>query len=274
MIRKEKYQSMLKDLEYVCRISPISGLITTRALLESMVNDILNEKKFLTEDEIEKDRLGRKIEILDKRKFLKMRELTLIRNILLKGNDAAHKLKGETPTALSAFDDLMSFYNYMICLEENELTIHEMREMPNDELKEKRKIRGIVEKYNGNRIGFVRGADTGESYIFSITPSEKVDPSNIQIGDYIQFDLVENINKKKAEYKAINIEHIVKVNMIGRNTNNGRYAFLQCGNREEDIYLNIYSVKESVGKIKKGQELVVSIKSGTNKDEAYDVKMA
>lgn len=274
MIQKEKYQSMLKDLEYVCRISPISGLITSRALLESMVNDILHENKLMIESEIGEELLGRKIEILDKNKFLKTRELTLIRNILFKGNDAAHKLKGEESTALSAFDDLMSFYSYITNMREKKLIVQEITEIPNKELKEKRKTRGIIEKYDGEKIGFVKDIENKELYIFSVSSLEKVDSNQIQIGDYIQFDLVENNNKKKAKYKAINIEHVAKVNMIGYNTKNERYAFLQCGNRVEDIYLNIYSIKEPICKIKKGQELIVSIKSGANKNEAYDVRMA
>lgn len=268
MIETELYEPMLEELKYVCRLSPLSALITSRALLESILNEVILKKEFLTDTEkIEKETLGKKIELLDKRKFLKERELTSIRTILFKGNDAAHKLKAEISTAESVYSELLDFYKYIINLKIQENS--NIEEVKNGD--EQKKYRGFVDEYDGKRIGFIKNKDNEERYIFSITSSETISADHIKIGDEIQFELEENLNKNKAEYKAYNLEHIAKVVLIGRTPTNGRYAFLKCGNREEDIYLNIYNVDTH---IKKGQDLLIKIKTGTNKDEAFDIKMA
>lgn len=280
MISDEKYKCNLKDLEYVCRINPIAGLITSRAILEAIVNELILTKQYLNdEEEIERERLGKKIELLGDKKCLRERELTLIKNILFKGNDAAHRLKGEEATAMATYRDLMEFYEYIVDGESKKINkqngIKEVTEIlhPSESITLE-KNRGIIEKFDGKRIGYIRDVDTNLLHIFSLSDNEKAVPKMIKIGDYIQFNLEENTNKKKAKFRAFNIEHIAKVIKTGKNSNKNKYAFLQSGKREEDIYLSLKSIEEELGTVSKGQELVFSIKEGTNKNEAYDVRLA
>lgn len=260
----EEKNRFIEELEYVCKISPVSGLIGMRAYLENLLNQIILKKEYLSKDECEKEKLGKKINLLEIKNIFTEKELHNIKAINFKGNEAAHYLKGDLNDSLYLYKSLIEIYTVI-----NKLYNHSEEKIKI--IKEKRK--GKVISYSNN-IGYIEDDNTKEQYIFKLQTEHNQNDIKISVGDKLSFNLEENINKKKSNYKAIDIKHIAVIEKIGR-TQGHKYAFLKSGERTELIYLDYRNVStELINKLKRGINISCYIRKGTKKDEAYDISVA
>jgi hypothetical protein len=193
---KGKFNQLYKELEVVCKVSPIAGILGIRSLIEGIINEILIKKKFLNKEFCLNEKLGRKLEVLKGEKILTNKHIHFMSYVIYKGNDAAHLLKGSKCESKALYNDLCNNFNALIQVLEGSNT-H----------KTKRKI-GVISKITRKNIGYIEEKETKKKHLFLLDDLKIGTEVEPYIGQMLSYELVNNFNKSKSDYKAINLRCI------------------------------------------------------------------